>query len=108
MTLTDDPVAAGNPEKLLNQRRLPVGAEVLESGGVHFRVWAPKRRDVEVVFEDDAAPVLRLKREHDGHFSGVSPAARAGMLYRFRLDGDGSYLYPDPVSRYQPQGVHGP
>src|SRR5690349_19614804 len=108
MTLTESPVATGNPDQLLNRRRLPVGAEVLETGGVHFRVWAPKRRDVEVVFENDAAPTLRLTREPDGHFSGLSPDARAGMLYRFRLDGDGSYLYPDPVSRYQPQGVHGP
>src|SRR5438067_156921 len=34
------------------------------------------------------------------------PQARAGMLYRFRLDGGD--LYPDPVSRSQPEGPHGP
>src|SRR4051812_24485855 len=32
-------------------RRLPVGAEVLPGGGTHFRVWAPRRRSVEVVLE---------------------------------------------------------
>jgi maltooligosyltrehalose trehalohydrolase len=89
-----------------SSRRLPIGAELV-SEGVDFRVWAPKRRDVQVVFEDDEAPSLQLTREDSGHFSGFSPEARAAMLYRFRLDGSDE-LYPDPASGYQPQGVHGP
>jgi hypothetical protein len=32
-------------------RRLPVGAEVIPGRGVHFRVWASRRRRVEVVLE---------------------------------------------------------
>jgi maltooligosyltrehalose trehalohydrolase len=88
------------------QRRLPVGAEALpNNGGVHFRVWAPKHRQIDVVFEDglDAAP---LDNEGDGYFSGVAPEARAGGRYKFRLDGGAPF--PDPVSRFQPDGVHGP
>ena len=87
------------------QRRLAVGAE-LTSGGVHFRVWAPRRREVQVVFEGGGEPV-RLAAEAGGYFSGVAPWARAGLLYRFRLDGEGS-AYPDPASRFQPEGPHGP
>jgi 1,4-alpha-glucan branching enzyme len=34
-------------------RRLPVGAEILPEGGVHFRVWAPDRKKVEVLLEED-------------------------------------------------------
>ena len=34
-------------------RRLPVGAEVQASGGVHFRVWAPRRKRVEIMLEQD-------------------------------------------------------
>ena len=30
-------------------RRLPIGAECLRSGGVHFRVWAPRAQRVAVV-----------------------------------------------------------
>src|SRR5690606_25766983 len=30
-------------------RRLPIGAEVQPGGGVHFRVWAPRRERVDVV-----------------------------------------------------------
>jgi maltooligosyltrehalose trehalohydrolase len=87
------------------QRRLPVGAEIL-SGGVHFRVWAPRRRRVAVAFEDGSADV-QLAPEADGYFSGRAAAARAGTLYRYRLD-DYATLYPDPASRFQPQGPHGP
>jgi maltooligosyltrehalose trehalohydrolase len=91
-------------------RRLPIGAEV-QPGGVHFRVWAPKRRRVEVVIEDgEARPAfaLALESEAEGYFSGLVEAARVGTLYRFRLDGDDSYLYPDPASRFQPRGPNGP
>jgi maltooligosyltrehalose trehalohydrolase len=88
-------------------RRLPIGAEVVPAGGVHFRVWAPARREVEVVFEGPSAKPVRLKREPDGYFSGFAPQAKAGDLYRFRLDGSDK-LYPDPASRFQPDGPHGP
>lgn len=85
------------------QRRFPIGAELTPSG-VHFRVWAPRVRDVEVVFEDGAS--LPLEREVSGHFSGLVEDAREGSLYRFRLDGKGPF--PDPASRFQPNGPHGP
>src|SRR5215207_4019701 len=87
-------------------RRLPVGAEALPGGGVHFRVWAPRRRRVEVVFEGGRAPEpFVLEEEEGGYFSGLAEGARAGALYRFRLDGE-DYLYPDPASRFQPDGPH--
>jgi len=86
-------------------RRLPVGAEAQPGGGVHFRVWAPRRQVVEVVVEGGAA--FELAREPGGYFSGLVREVGAGMRYRFRLDGD-NYLYPDPASRFQPGGPHGP
>ncbi len=88
-------------------RRLPVGAEVLPGGGVHFRVWARRRARVEVVFESDAGSAFALEREEGGYFSALVEGAGAGSLYRFRLDGE-DYLYPDPASRFQPEGPHGP
>jgi maltooligosyltrehalose trehalohydrolase len=89
-------------------RRLPVGAEVLPEGGVHFRVWAPRRRRVAIIFEgEERRPPFELEREEGGYFSALVEGASAGALYRFRLDGE-EYLYPDPASRFQPEGPHGP
>jgi maltooligosyltrehalose trehalohydrolase len=88
------------------RRRMPVGAEVVP-GGVHFRVWAPKHASVEVVLENEAG-AFALKPEDDGYFAGLVGEAKAGTRYRFRLGGGGGKLWPDPVSRFQPEGPHGP
>jgi maltooligosyltrehalose trehalohydrolase len=84
-----------------------MGATVVGPELVHFRVWAPRRQQVEVVVENGQdTRALPLSRAADGFFSGDIKAA-AGTRYRYRVDG-GSYLYPDPVSRFQPDGPHGP
>jgi maltooligosyltrehalose trehalohydrolase len=98
---------------MMLSRRLPVGAEIQPGEGTHFRVWAPQRRKVEVVLESDGSPsgvqasAVELSPEESGYWSVLAPSARGGTLYRFRLDGERA-LYPDPASRFQPQGVHGP
>jgi maltooligosyltrehalose trehalohydrolase len=91
-------------------RRLPVGAEPQPSGGAHFRVWAPSRKTVEVMLEcsgaGGGAVPYELAREDNGYFSGIILHAAPDMLYRYRLDRKNSY--PDPASRFQPDGPHGP
>jgi maltooligosyltrehalose trehalohydrolase len=91
-----------------------VGAEILPEGGVHFRVWAPRRKRVEVVLEDgpgavpgSTGPAVELEPEAGGYFAGRVTGAGDGTLYRFRLDGE-EKLLPDPASRFQPEGPHGP
>jgi maltooligosyltrehalose trehalohydrolase len=94
-------------DRVLEQRRLPVGAEILPEGGVHFRVWAPRRRAVGVVIEGGRGrEPIPLAAEGNGYFSGTVRTAAAGTLYRYRLEGPN--LYPDPASRFQPEGPHGP
>src|SRR5579859_6528534 len=88
------------------KRRLPIGAEIQPDGSTHFRVWAPRRRKVEVVLEGPAEGSHRLHPGVEGYFAGFAPAP-AGTRYRFRLDGENE-LYPDPASRFQPEGPHGP
>lgn len=83
---------------------LGLGAQV-EPGGVRFCLWAPKRVRVDVVLEDTGRS-FPLTKDQDGYFSGLVPIAAAGMTYRYRLDNGESY--PDPCSRFQPQGPHGP
>jgi len=83
-------------------RRLPVGAEVTPEGA-HFRVWAPRRKSVAVVLD---GVTHGLEREAAGYFSGTVGSARPGARYKFLLDGDDAF--PDPASRAQPEGPHGP
>ncbi len=78
----------------------------LDEGGARFRVWAPRRKHVELVLERPGGETRPLEKAEDGTFSGFVPGVRAGELYRYRLDGEGPF--PDPVSRFQPHGVHGP
>ena len=85
------------------RRRLSGGLE-LQPHGAHARVWAPACRTVDVILEPDRT-AIPLEREPDGFFSGVI-SAKVGDRYWFRLDGD--RLRPDPCSRYQPDGPHGP
>src|SRR3954454_13001242 len=86
-------------------RHLPVGAEPLAAGGVHFRVWAPRVREIAV--EIDGGPPIALNAEADGYYSGLAVDARPGLRYGFRTD-TLDRLLPDPVSRFQPEGPHGP
>lgn len=89
-------------------RTLPIGAHVLKSGGTLFRVWAPAAKSVSVHLlgdDDKAGELAALRAEGDGYHSAKVPAAQAGMRYKFALpDGE----FPDPASRFQPEGPHGP
>ena len=87
-----------------------MGAEVLAGRGVHFRVWAPPAARVEVVLEagPGSGGAVPLRPEEGGYFCGARRGrGGAGTRYRFRLDDDDT-LYPDPASRFQPEGPHGP
>ena len=83
---------------------LPLGA-LVERGGVRFRVWAPTadRVDLELVGRE---PVRLDPTGGDGHHEAFVAGLQPGAHYRYRLDGGDAF--PDPASRFQPEGVHGP
>jgi len=76
--------------------------------GTRFRVWAPTTDRVELVVEgpNGASDRRALVREPDGFAGGRFDDVGPGALYRYFLDGRGPF--PDPASRAQPAGVHGP
>jgi len=84
----------------------PLGATI--SGELtHFRVWASKATTVEAVVESERGVLtIPLVRGESAIFSGESNRVQAGDRYRYRIDDGGSF--PDPASRFQPEGVHGP
>jgi maltooligosyltrehalose trehalohydrolase len=89
------------------ERKLPIGAEPQPGGGVHFRVWAPQSPSVhvEVIDQGKVQKAFPLTAEKGGYFSGLVQDISAGALYKYRLQ---SGSFPDPASRFQPEGPHGP
>jgi maltooligosyltrehalose trehalohydrolase len=80
-----------------------LGAAVVGHGAL-FRVWAPDASILSVACE--GRDEIAMEKSEDGYFSVTVPGCGPGDLYRYRVDGQGPF--PDPASRFQPQGVHGP
>ncbi len=80
---------------------LRFGAEPHQSG-VTFRLWAPAAKRVEVML-DRPYP---MQAQPQGWYEVTIARARAGTLYKYRIDGD--MEVPDPASHFQPQDVLGP
>ncbi len=92
----------------MSKRRheMPFGAQLLPDGRVRFRLWAPAAQRVELILESSQPRSLELAKSGDGWFEAITDEARAGSLYRYRIDA--GTRVPDPASRCNPQGVLGP
>ena len=76
-------------------------------GGVRFRVWAPSARHLTLVVHDGAAAgEFSVPKDDEDVFDLIVDRAAAGDRYSYRVNGGD--LRPDPASRFQPEGVHGP
>lgn len=84
------------------QRRIALGANVSDDG-VSFAVWAPDAETMHVEYGDVHAP---MQRDETGIWCVSVQGIAAGQRYTFRIDGGDSV--PDPYSRSQPEGPHGP
>src|SRR6185503_5540202 len=91
------------PDRASLDRMNALGASV-RPGAVSFSVWAPRCRTRDLV--SDGRPARAMRADGDGLFSTTVEQLPAGTRYQYRLDGE--RYRPDPVSRWQPEGVHGP
>ena len=82
-----------------------IGAQLLDGNRCNFRVWAPAVSAVDVIVGPNLR-ALPLDREADGYFAAEIENIPSGSHYYYRLDG--ALQRPDPASRFQPRGVHGP
>jgi len=83
-----------------------LGAVCLDDDRCGFAVWAPLAGEVEAHIVEPTERYLPLGRGERGYHHAVVEGVRPGSRYVYRLDGLGEY--PDPASRLQPAGVHGP
>jgi maltooligosyltrehalose trehalohydrolase len=87
-------------------RKQLLGARILDGNTCSFLVWAPHAARVEISIVDPQNRKILMRSVGGDYFHAVVEGVSAGTLYRYRLDNDKER--PDPASRYQPQGVHGP
>ena len=83
-----------------------LGASFLGNDRCRFLVYAPLADTVEVRILSPRKQVRPLSRDERGYHQGVLEEVAPGSLYVYRLDG--KMERPDPASRFQPLGVHGP
>jgi maltooligosyltrehalose trehalohydrolase len=83
---------------------MELGANI-SKGGVRFRVWAPKQGFLSLGVVGEPR-VFSLEPEEKGYFTTFVKGLEPGRRYLYLLDG--GHERPDPISRFQPEGVHGP
>jgi maltooligosyltrehalose trehalohydrolase len=85
-----------------------LGATRVSPAAWQFVAWAPQHEKVEVHLQPSSpsARYVPMERDELGYHRAIIEGAIAGETYFFRLDGANER--PDPASRYQPDGVHGP
>jgi maltooligosyltrehalose trehalohydrolase len=86
------------------RHELPFGAELTREG-VRFRLRAPRASAVSLQLEVANSAAIPMVREPGGWFSLTTTIAGPGARYRYLIE---RKAFPDPASRYQPEGVHGP
>ncbi len=91
---------------MLPQPLRNLGAIPLRDGCCSFRVWAPRCERLEVRLVAPGELLVPLQKGKAGYFQGVVAGVGPGARYFYRLDG--AKDRPDPASRFQPEGVHGP
>jgi maltooligosyltrehalose trehalohydrolase len=91
---------------LIPEPRESLGATSLDGNRCAFLVWAPRAKQVEVHVLEPRERVVPMEIASRGYFRAIADDIGPGARYRYRLDGVKER--PDPASRHQPHGVHGP
>lgn len=90
----------------MNHQPECLGATYLGDGRCAFQVWAPYASQVAVRLVAPRERRVPLVAGADGYHGGTGEGVEPGAGYFYVLDGQKER--PDPASRYQPEGVHGP
>jgi maltooligosyltrehalose trehalohydrolase len=81
------------------------GARV-RNDSVEFRVWAPNVTNLAVRILGENSRTIPMMGSRDSEFAATVANVSEGADYFYLLEGERER--PDPVSRWQPRGVHGP
>lgn len=95
-----------NKAGVTRRHLMPFGAQCLDAGGVLFQIWAPSRDQLWLCLADDTAERRHpMERDDNGWHRLELPSIQAGQRYWYGVDE--TRRLPDPVSRFNPDDVHG-
>ena len=83
-----------------------LGATLLDRRRCRFVVWAPRASQVSVRVETPQPRTVPMAPQPDGYFEAIVDGVEPNARYRYLVNG--TTARPDPASRFQPDGVHGP
>lgn len=83
-----------------------VGADYQGDSLCAFTVWAPLRERVDLRIVSPYEKAIAMQQSPGGYWRVVLDEVPPGTRYFYRLDNE--HDWPDPASRFQPEGVHGP
>lgn len=86
--------------------QLNIGAEYISPNRCRFRVWSPLSISVAVLLKSPAEHRIPMHQDAEGLWEITVEDLSPGVRYLYLLN-NGS-AWPDPASRFQPEGVHGP
>ncbi|MBV9385797.1 MAG: malto-oligosyltrehalose trehalohydrolase [Chroococcidiopsidaceae cyanobacterium CP_BM_ER_R8_30] len=84
---------------------MKIGAVYNGSGNCEFSVWAPLLKEVALQIVSPQQRLIPMTKDEAGYWR-VTADVEPGTLYFYKLDKN--IDRPDPASKFQPQGVHGP
>ncbi len=82
------------------------GAALQPGGTCKFSVWAPFRKQMVLSLLQPQQTTYSMERDERGYWHVQVDNVEAGTRYKYIPDEEAPL--PDPASRYQPEGVHGP
>lgn len=85
---------------------LRLGANLMSDGSCSFLVWCPNHPAVTLEICSPAPENLRMTPLDNSYFHCSAPNVKPGTIYSYILSKGAKR--PDPASKAQPQGVHGP
>jgi maltooligosyltrehalose trehalohydrolase len=83
-----------------------LGATCLPQGGWNFTVWAPNSAHVDLLLSGAERSIVPMMRDELGYHVATLDSIPPDAQYVYRLAN--ARERPDPASRFQPHGVHGP
>lgn len=71
-----------------------------------FSVWAPDAETLSIEISKPEKRSIPMKKGKGGYWKAEVDSLPEGTLYKYKLNNE--LLLPDPASRHQPEGPHGP